>query len=144
MKYCLTIRGSFEAAHRLLGYKGECSSWHGHSWKVEVTVKTHSLNELGLAVDFKELRELLKSVLSKYDHAVLCHPEDPMLPAFQKDKSQKVVVLPHNPTCEVIGTAIYGEIGGKLPQGVRLVAVTVEETEGSKATVSSIWEVDWK
>ena len=58
--YRLKIIDSFSAAHQLLGYAGNCESLHGHNWKVEVQVRGEQLNDIGILIDFKELKRLTK------------------------------------------------------------------------------------
>ncbi|MCD6327378.1 6-carboxytetrahydropterin synthase QueD [bacterium] len=64
----LTVKSSFAAAHRLRDYEGKCEHLHGHNWVVEITVESSVLNSIGLALDFKDLKEALESVLTKLDH----------------------------------------------------------------------------
>lgn len=66
--YELTIEGSFASAHQLRGYKGKCENLHGHNWRVELTVKGTELNDIGLLVDFHDLKDTLKEVLERLDH----------------------------------------------------------------------------
>ena len=50
--YELTVQRHFSAAHALREYEGACSRLHGHNYQVEVVVARHSLDELGMAMDF--------------------------------------------------------------------------------------------
>ena len=67
----VSIETSFSAAHRLNNYRGNCEALHGHNWKVQVTVETAALNEIGLGIDFRELKEKTRRVLSPFDHVLL-------------------------------------------------------------------------
>ena len=58
-------------AHNLRGYNGDCEKLHGHNWKVEVILKTEKLNELGMVMDFKIVKEKLEVILSRFDHSYL-------------------------------------------------------------------------
>ena len=69
--YELMISDEFEAAHRLPDYDGKCCRLHGHNWKVEVCIRGNELGENGMLVDFKELKEALRSVLCLLDHYYL-------------------------------------------------------------------------
>ena len=55
--YELGVKRKFSAAHQLRGYQGKCEAIHGHTYQVEVCVQVEKLDELGLAMDFKELAE---------------------------------------------------------------------------------------
>lgn len=96
--YYLTVRSHFDAAHFLRGYPGPCANMHGHSFKYEVTIKSMKLDELGMMIDFKEVKKTLKErIESVLDHAnlndiyVFDDPED----------------TGTNPTAENLARAIY-------------------------------------
>lgn len=117
--YELTVEGSFSAAHQLRRYQGECERLHGHNWKVEVSLHSEKLDNLGMVMDFKELRSLINEVLKGLDHHYLNE-----LPAFKEA----------NPTTENIAEFLYKEIKGKMnKRGIRLHRVRVWENEGSSA-----------
>ncbi|RMG60387.1 MAG: 6-carboxytetrahydropterin synthase QueD [Deltaproteobacteria bacterium] len=122
-RYRLRVRDSFASAHSLRGYEGNCERMHGHNWKVEVEVESCRLDDRGIAVDFRLLKDLLKEVIGKLDHRNLndVPPFDDM-----------------NPSSENIAQFIYGEIKGKLPEGVSLSSVTVWESETASATYSEV------
>lgn len=69
--YHLTIHTHFAAAHNLLNYDGDCENLHGHNWKVEVTVKTSTLDEAGLGIDFKILKKKTNKIMDFLDHKYL-------------------------------------------------------------------------
>jgi 6-pyruvoyltetrahydropterin/6-carboxytetrahydropterin synthase len=62
----------FEAAHYLPNYEGDCNRHHGHSYKLEVTVKGPFDSNQGMIVDFKGLKDIVKtSVIDHLDHQML-------------------------------------------------------------------------
>ncbi|NOQ51780.1 MAG: 6-carboxytetrahydropterin synthase QueD [Desulfuromonadaceae bacterium] len=69
--YHLTIQAHFAAAHNLLNYDGDCENLHGHNWKIEVTVKTESLDDAGLGLDFKILKKHTNKIMDSLDHKYL-------------------------------------------------------------------------
>jgi len=69
--YELTTIVDFEAAHRLPEYPGKCNRLHGHNWKVEVTVAGDQLDQLGMLIDFKELKQILSGIIGTLDHYYL-------------------------------------------------------------------------
>jgi 6-pyruvoyltetrahydropterin/6-carboxytetrahydropterin synthase len=109
MKWVVAVLRKFDAAHRLIGYPGDCSNVHGHTWKVEVAVETTELDQLGMGIDFKMLKKYLDEVLSEFDHAVLMKQDDTLL----TDVSGKKVFLKSNPTAEVIASEIFGRMKEK-------------------------------
>ncbi|MCP4137160.1 MAG: 6-carboxytetrahydropterin synthase QueD [bacterium] len=66
--YILTIEDHFASAHQLRGYQGKCENLHGHNWKVVLSVKGTKLDPIGLLIDFKDLKTILKSTLDELDH----------------------------------------------------------------------------
>ena len=61
----------FDAAHKLINYKGKCENLHGHRWKVQVTLQA-PMREDGIAFDFAELEKIVKEkVIKKLDHTYL-------------------------------------------------------------------------
>ena len=69
--YEVMIEEEFSAAHALRGYRGKCENLHGHNWKVEVYVRGDRLDQIGMLVDFKELKEATRRVMKLLDHHVL-------------------------------------------------------------------------
>jgi len=69
--YELMIRTKFAAAHQLRNYNGRCENLHGHNWRVDVFVQAENLNEIGLAVDFKELKDATDGLLEQVEHAFI-------------------------------------------------------------------------
>src|SRR5713226_5799077 len=51
------IERDFSSAHQLRGYKGKCENLHGHNYRVEIYARGRELNNIGLLVDFVELKE---------------------------------------------------------------------------------------
>jgi 6-pyruvoyltetrahydropterin/6-carboxytetrahydropterin synthase len=118
--YEIKIRTDFSAAHCLREIGGKCESLHGHNFTVEVAVESASLNELGLVMDFRLLKNKTRAVLQALDHSYLNE-----LPSF-KGK---------NPSSENLASYIFQELAREMDQeGYRLSRVSVWESETSRAT----------
>ncbi|WP_353683388.1 6-carboxytetrahydropterin synthase QueD [Thermodesulfovibrio sp. 3907-1M] len=118
--YKLKIITEFDAAHQLRGYKGKCENIHGHNWKVEVEVIAENLNEIGIAIDFKELKGVTEEVISRLDHSFINQ-----IPPFTEI----------NPSSENIARWIYMSLKDKLNTlPVKLYSVTVWESDHASAT----------
>jgi len=118
--YTLTVETKFASAHQLREYKGKCENLHGHSWKVQVVVKAQSLNQLGLAMDFTDLKRLTNEIVNSLDHVCLND-----LPPFADI----------NPSSENISRWIFESLKNKVAvYSVTLKAVTVWESETASAT----------
>jgi len=123
LMYYLTVKSSFAAAHRIVGYEGTCSRFHGHNFGVEVMVEGRELNGLGIAMDFKKLKGLVDGVISEFDHRDLNE-----LPYFQKV----------NPTSESLAKCIYNRLKPLINPPLALTSVTILETEGYRVTYSEV------
>ena len=116
----IEIERCFSAAHQLRGYNGNCSNLHGHNYRVTVTVRSNELDRIGIALDFRKLKQELDSLLEEYDHRNLSE-----LPEFQE----------LNPTSEVLARTIYRRMGEKMNGGpIRVWKVRVGESDSSAVT----------
>lgn len=98
------INQKFEAAHFLPGHKGKCANLHGHTWRVDLTIRSGTLND-GIVTDFIEVKEALNEVLP--DHTLLND------------------IIP-NPTAENLSAYFYKRLKERIPG---LVKVVVWESE---------------
>ncbi|MBC7189751.1 6-carboxytetrahydropterin synthase QueD [Candidatus Aerophobetes bacterium] len=61
----------FDAAHKLVNYKGKCENIHGHRWKIQVVIEA-PVGEDGIAFDFVKLKQIVEErVISRLDHTYL-------------------------------------------------------------------------
>jgi len=117
--YEVATEATFSAAHSIRNYRGKCEALHGHNWKVEVTVVSESLDNIGMAIDFKILKEKTRAVIDRLDHHHLNE-----LPPFTQV----------NPSSENIARYLFEQLKKELErEKVTLSKVTVWEAEGSKA-----------
>jgi len=117
--YEILVKADFSGAHNLRGYKGKCEELHGHNWKIEARFESDSLNDIGIAVDFKVLKAKLKSVLKKLDQSHLNK-----LTFFKKQ----------NPSAENIARYIFEELKKKkLP--VKSISVWESDTSCASYTI---------
>jgi 6-pyruvoyltetrahydropterin/6-carboxytetrahydropterin synthase len=64
----------FESAHHLPGHSGKCAHLHGHSYRLEVTVRgpikdVPGASDHGMVMDFGDLSHIVKnSVIERLDH----------------------------------------------------------------------------
>lgn len=117
--YEVYVKTHFSAAHALRGYPGDCARTHGHNWIIEVYVRCRELDEIGIGIDFRDIKRSVKEVLEELDHFNLNE-----LDAF-KDI---------NPTSENIARFLYKEIGKKLNTGtVKVSKIMVSETPSAGA-----------
>lgn len=65
------VRAHFDAAHFIRDYDGDCSNLHGHRWDVEVCIAGKQLDQLGMLIDFKEVKQSIRKTLKLLDHGLL-------------------------------------------------------------------------
>jgi 6-pyruvoyltetrahydropterin/6-carboxytetrahydropterin synthase len=115
----LRVEHSFSAGHALRGYQGKCANPHGHNYRVQVAVQGSRLNSIGLLMDFGDLKQALRAVCEKFDHAYLND-----LPEFETV----------NPSAECVARYVFDEVGRILSDalaeaGARLKEAVVQETD---------------
>ena len=113
--YDIFIDTHFAGAHHLRDYHGSCERPHGHNWKVRVTVRAEELDSMGMGIDFKRLKKIVKEVIDQLDHYDINE-----LPWFAEK----------NTTSEHIAEFIWLEVEKRLQSdSCRLYTITVKETD---------------
>lgn len=83
---------TFDAAHFLPGYAGACNDLHGHTYRLEVTLKGKIDPLSGMVYDFKNLKTLVEErILQHLDHKYLNNVETPGFPQDQPTAENMVV-----------------------------------------------------
>lgn len=114
-RYTLKVVTDFAAAHSLRDYPGDCCRLHGHNWKLEVEVSSASLDELGMVIDFKQIKQAARRVAGELDHRYLNE-----VPPFDR----------LNPTAENMAAHLFAGLADQLnDERIRVTAVTLWETE---------------
>ena len=119
----ITVEDTFAAGHYLRNYKGKCEKPHGHNYKVRVTMHGQRLDQAGLLVDFKDLREVMRGVIERLDHQMINELEP-----FTRV----------NPSAENLAKYFFEETNTNLIRAtngrVKVKDVTVWETDTTTAT----------
>ena len=137
----ITKEFEFEAAHRLLNYKGDCNNLHGHSYKLFVTItgSKDSLSPQGILMDFKHLKSAVQDrVLEEYDHATIINAEDKALFQFCLTEKMKHLSLSGNPTVEIMVQDIWDKLVNVMPTDVVLANIRLYETSTSYCEYNGI------
>ena len=69
--YEVTVETTFSSGHYLRNYHGRCENPHGHNYRVLVTLVGEELDQTGLLLDFKELKQLLRPIVDYLDHRMI-------------------------------------------------------------------------
>ncbi|WIF94222.1 6-carboxytetrahydropterin synthase QueD [Caminicella sporogenes] len=87
---------TFDSAHKLENYDGNCKYLHGHTYKLEITIRGKT-DYRGMVIDFNELKKIVnEKIISKLDHKYLND------------------VFDFNTTCENMVVWIFNELNGVL------------------------------
>jgi 6-pyruvoyltetrahydropterin/6-carboxytetrahydropterin synthase len=85
----ISVRHTFEAAHRLRNVNNKCKSLHGHSWGVTVHVTASDVDERGLVVDFGPLKAGIREWIDTHlDHGTMLAAADPLVLPLLEDGSK--------------------------------------------------------
>ena len=118
--YELKILASFASAHQLRGFHGGCENLHGHNWKVEVFVSGEKLQDDGLLIDFKIIKQKTEKILDYLDHR------------FLNDLEPFTTI---NPSSENISRFLYESLSKELNSDrIKISKVTVWESETACAS----------
>lgn len=126
--YQLTTHASFDSAHFLSGYEGKCSNIHGHRWKLEVTVKSETLEESGqirgMIVDFGQLKKDVKGLADEFDHCLIVEKGTLRLKTMEalEEENFKIITVGFRPTAENFAKYFYDRVE-TLGYGSSLVKV---------------------
>jgi 6-pyruvoyltetrahydropterin/6-carboxytetrahydropterin synthase len=120
--FVLKIVTDFASAHSLRDYAGDCSRLHGHNWQVEVCVNASELDNTGIVIDFRTIKQQTKTVIKRLDHRYLND-----ISPFDKI----------NPTAENIAKYLFDEVSQLLNNSnVQVGEVIIWETKNASASYS--------
>lgn len=131
----ISISIEMAMGHRLYGYPGKCAHLHGHNYNIEFWVNGNPSEDLGLVIDFGDLKKLLKTrVLSDFDHAMVLMDGDPF-EEHLKTETSKHVIMNVNPSAENLSSLWYNLCRN---EGIRISKVVVHETSDSCAVAARV------
>ena len=115
------VERNFSSAHQLRGYRGKCENLHGHNYRIEIFVRGSRLNNIGLLVDFVELKAAADDVVLYLDHRNINE-----LPPFDQEL---------NPSAENLARYILERVAARIDdERVQVYKVRCYETPTSVAT----------
>ena len=136
----ITKEFRFEAAHALLGYDGPCSSIHGHSYELSVTVTGTPLADpgspkIGMVMDFGDLKKIIReNIIDSFDHSLVLNKDYPADGAEKMDQLFcGVIWVDYQPTSENLLIDFAKRIRDVLPDGISLYSLKLRETANSYA-----------
>ncbi len=130
----------FENTHIVRGCSTRrCShSIHGHSYKVELLLEAHALDNGQMVYDFNLLKGHVSDLIDAFDHAVaLWSGDDPDYLDSIRRHSERWVLIPVSPSAEQFSRLLFRLVDTALSltdmtngeTDVRLHSIIVHETE---------------
>lgn len=105
---------TFAAAHAIRGHTRGCQNLHGHNYRVRVHLRAGELDELGMVLDFADLKAMMQEILGPFDHQVIND-----IPPFDR----------RNTTAELLSRYVFEEVEGRLAEQERVRVARVEVWE---------------
>lgn len=137
----ITKQFNFETGHALYGYDGKCRNVHGHSYKLSVTVIGNPITDsghvkLGMVIDFSDLKKIVKEeIVDIFDHATVFNKNTPHIELAKElmERGHNVILADYQPTSENMVIDFAAKIKARLPVGIQLHSLKLQETDTSFA-----------
>lgn len=114
MKQTITRKGTFDSAHRVMHQVSACRFIHGHTYHYELTFEFDNVEDIGYAIDFKEIKRVACQFIEDYfDHGFIVNPKDTDSIEVCKKTNSKMWVMSLNggefcnPTAENIAKELF-------------------------------------
>ena len=76
MQY-ITRKGNFDSGHRVMNEQYKCFNLHGHTYLYELTFDFNTMEDIGYALDFKEIKRVgCQWIDDLMDHGMILNPKD--------------------------------------------------------------------
>ena len=133
--------------HRLSKHQGLCNNLHGHNLKIEVQIRSETLNKNDMVIDFHDLKKIVNDILEPFDHCTILNSQDLYYMNFLKEQGSKFWVLDVDmefdidPTAEFLAEHFYKEIDlhlgfEKIYESISVDFVRVWENDDGMAEYS--------
>ena len=92
--------------HRVEG-ANDCGHLHGHNGRAVITLASESLDELGMVLDFSEIKRVVSTWIDDHlDHRMILAENDPARSELEK-LGEPLFLTANPPTREEIATRIF-------------------------------------
>lgn len=131
-------KGTFDSGHRVMNECMKCFNVHGHTYMYELVFQFDSMQEIGYAIDFKEIKRVgCQWIDDMLDHGMLLNVKDQVLKDAVDALKSKMWIMSLNgmwgycnPTVENIAKEIFLAMRAlfKGHQGLEISEVILYET----------------
>lgn len=116
--FTISVETHFWASHQLTLPDGLKEPLHHHNWAVIVEVGSDKLDDMGLVMDFGQLKTMVDEITSGFDNV-----QFDSIDYFKRN----------NPSAENVAKYIFDKLEPQLPKSVKLRSVKVVEEPGCSA-----------
>jgi 6-pyruvoyltetrahydropterin/6-carboxytetrahydropterin synthase len=93
----ITRKGNFDSGHRVMNEFMKCFNIHGHTYLYELTFSFENMEEIGYAIDFKEIKRVFCQWIDDLmDHGMILNPKDDLLIKTTKTYGTKLWLMSLN------------------------------------------------
>lgn len=139
----ITRKGNFDSGHRVMNEFMKCFNIHGHTYLYELTFSFENMEEIGYAIDFKEIKRVFCQWIDDIlDHGMILNPHDTKLIETTKEYGTKLWLMSLNgkgeycnPSVENIAKEVFlamhilsETLYGGSATGLKIHKVTIYET----------------
>lgn len=139
----ISRKGNFDSGHRVMNEFMKCFNIHGHTYLYELTFSFENMEEIGYAIDFKEIKRVFCQWIDDIiDHGMILNPKDTKLIETTKEYGTKLWLMSLNgegeycnPSVENIAKEVFlaMDVLSKVlyrnsPTGLQIHKVTIYET----------------
>jgi 6-pyruvoyltetrahydropterin/6-carboxytetrahydropterin synthase len=156
----ISRKGNFDSGHRVMNEFMKCFNIHGHTYLYELTFSFKNMEEIGYAIDFKEIKRVFCQWIDDIlDHGMILNPHDTKLIQTTKEYGTKLWLMSLNgageycnPSVENIAKEVFlameilsDTLYKNAPTGLKIHKVTIYETPNcwTECVSESISTKEW-
>lgn len=139
----ITRKGNFDSGHRVMNEFMKCFNIHGHTYLYELTFSFENMEEIGYAIDFKEIKRVFCQWIDDImDHGMILNPHDTKLIETTKEYGTKLWLMSLNgqgeycnPSVENIAKEVFcamhilsETLYAGVPTGLKIHSIKIYET----------------
>ena len=157
-KQYITRKGTFDSGHRVMNERMKCFNIHGHTYLYELEFEFNEMEEIGYAIDFKEIKRIgCQWIDDILDHGMLLNPKDELLINTTQSYGSKMWLMSLNgdeycnPSVENIAKEVFlamGVLFDSWHKTLRIHKITLYETPNcyttcTKESISAQEAANW-
>ena len=133
---------NLDCGHRVMNERMKCFHLHGHTYLTDLTFSFENSEEIGYAIDFKEIKRVFVQFLQDYmDHGSIFNPHDDVFINAVKEAGTKLWLMSLNGYGEYCNPSVEN-IAKEVFLSMEIIASVLypDEKKGLKIHVVTIYE----